>query len=246
MEATRRVLIVDNDEAFLRSTSELLSEEGYICDCVKSADEARNAISNHSYQLSIADIDMPGNKELELVRDLQNIQDPVPVILVTDHPSVDSAIETFGLPVSDYLTKPLDSGELLAKVRLSVERSEILRAIILRRKKQQQWHEELIELEDLLQTTRNLDNDAAIVQFQAITLLSITHSLSSLKHINDSLLLHRDEQSVRLAKLTTALQETIEVLMSTKTAFKSKELGTLRRSLEKLLGESDSESLLNQ
>ena len=77
------ILIADDEETFLRSTARLLHREGYDCDCALDADRAVEMLRTGRYDLLIADIKMPGNPNLKLVRDVQQLAAGMPVILVT-------------------------------------------------------------------------------------------------------------------------------------------------------------------
>ena len=89
-------------------TADLLRKEGYHCDCALDAATAAEMLRSDRYELLIADIKMPGNPQLELIKDLPNIAQDVPVILVTGYPSLNSAIQSVQMPVAAYLVKPVD------------------------------------------------------------------------------------------------------------------------------------------
>ena len=237
-----RVLLADREQAFLRSTAQLLAEEGYVCDCVQSVHKAKDALSEYPFDLLIVNVNMPGNEALELIHEIHYRQEELPVILVADSPSIDSAVQSIALPVTAYLAKPLDLNEFLSKVKASLEHSRILRAVGNRRKEVFKWRDRLQELENFIRTTRVNGNSTAVADFQACTLQNITSSLLDLKRVNDALLLSRQDQTMHLAKFVAATREAIEVFEATKTAFKSKEIGAVRRRFERLLSEVDATS----
>ncbi|MCK5381428.1 MAG: response regulator, partial [Candidatus Latescibacteria bacterium] len=116
-----RILIVDDDETFLFSTADLLRREGYTCDCAPDAAAAAERLRAEDYDLLIADIKMPDNKELVFIRDVPRIAEGMPIILVTGYPSLYSAIQSIQLPVVAYMIKPIDFDELLERVQRSIE-----------------------------------------------------------------------------------------------------------------------------
>ena len=93
---------------------------------------------------------MPGNSELEFVRDLPNIAENVPVILVTGYPLVNSAIESVKLRVEAYLIKPLDFQELLGHVHIAVEHFQVYCSVRNIKQRLQYWHDGLGDIEELL------------------------------------------------------------------------------------------------
>jgi len=73
MAELARIVIADDDEAFFHSTAELLSGRGYNCCYAASVGAARDLLAEGDVSVLIADITMPGNQELELVRELPAI-----------------------------------------------------------------------------------------------------------------------------------------------------------------------------
>ena len=112
-KSSGKIIIADDEQTFLMATAQLLRNEGFECDCARDAAEALRKMSANSYDLIIADIKMQGNSDLELVKRLSQMQDPVSIILVTGYPSQQTAIESVSLPVAAYLIKPVDFAELL-------------------------------------------------------------------------------------------------------------------------------------
>lgn len=116
-----RILIADDEDVFLESTADLLRREGYECDCVIDATAVVEKMKSSRYDLLIADINMPGNKELELIKELSVIEGRLPVILATGNPAFHSEFQSIEHPVIAYMYKPLEFDKLLAQVRISIE-----------------------------------------------------------------------------------------------------------------------------
>lgn len=81
--SNRTILLADDEPSFREATADLLRREGYACDEAASADAVQAALQQECYDLLIADIRMPGNPNLRIVRDAQNLVPGLPVILVT-------------------------------------------------------------------------------------------------------------------------------------------------------------------
>lgn len=237
-----RILIADDEETFLLSTADLLRREGYHCACAGDAIMAAEMLKNDEYDLLIADIKMEGNLELELIRNLRQIVGYMPVILVTGYPSVRSAIQSIQLPVVAYLVKPIEFNELLAQVQSSIKNYQFFRAVQNLRKRLTDWSENLKDIKEVQEVTPKGVTSAPIDSFLTLTFQNIFGALSDLKCLTKSFSKGSPEQEVchllncpRLTALKGALVETIDVLEKTKSAFKSKELGNLRRKLEELV-----------
>ena len=108
-----RVLIADDDEAFRTATTAFLRRQGFDCESARDSSTATEKLRDADFELLISDINMPGNAGLEFVEKLPEIAAALPVILLTGHPSVQSAARSVRLRVAAYLVKPCDAEELL-------------------------------------------------------------------------------------------------------------------------------------
>jgi len=235
-----RTLLVDDEEVFLLSTAELLRDEGYACDCAADAATAIKMLHCNRYDILIADVKMPGNEKLQLIQNLPRIAEGIPVILVTSYPSLDSAIQAIQLSVSAYVLKPFDFNDFLRQVKRAIERSQTQRAIYDIRHHLQDWHNTV---------QRSVDTDdplsafsASVSTFFTLAFSNIVRILVDLQNIVEAVAPSEGKQNVcrllgcpRSIVFIEALRETISVLEKTRSAFKSKELGALRRKLEKIL-----------
>lgn len=239
-----RILIADDEETFLYSTADLLREEGYECDCASDSKTVIEMVTASRYDVLITDINMPGNSELELLKDISKINEGMAVILVTGYPSVNSAIRSIQLRVVAYMVKPLKFDELLAQVKASIERTRTYHAVCKTKQRLEKWGEDLGNIEKLMGKESSGMLTIPINTFFMFTLRNITDALLDLKHLTDELAVQGDEQYVcerlecsRLTTLKDGLAESVEVLEKTKRAFKSKDLGILRRKLKVLVEE---------
>lgn len=237
-----RILIADDEETFLHSTADLFRREGYECDCAPDADIAAEKLRGGHYDLLIADIKMPGNSDLELIRDLPRAAKGMPVILVTGCPSMQSAIQSIQLPVMAYMVKPVDFEDLLMKTQAAIDRFRTYRAVCITRERLQNWRQDLESIERWTSLTPRDPPSGTIDAFLTLTLRNIVGCLADLKHLTEALSAHRTEQDAcqilncpRAAAITEALAETVEVLEKTKRAFKSKDVAKVRRKLQALV-----------
>jgi FixJ family two-component response regulator len=242
-----RILIVDDDEVFLESTTDLLHREGYACDCVGDITGAMRLLGENRYDLLIADIKMPGNSELGLIRNMPDLAQGMPVIIVTGHPWLGSAIESVRLGVKAYLVKPLDFEELLQEVRAAIGCSQSYRSIQEIKQRLQYWYEGLGDMEKLLTKESQNGLPVQINGFIELTFRNIIDGLFDIKHITGILAESNGQEQVchlfncpRLDSLRKGMAETIEVLEKTKSAFKSRDLGVIRGRLEELISSKPS------
>ena len=245
MSTADSILIVDDEVGFCQSTAELFRRDGYACDCASDADEALEKLKTNQYDVLISDIKMPGNPDLRLLRQMQQLSPATPVILVTGYPSVDSAISAISLSVVAYLKKPVDLAELRAHVQNSVQRSRSHRTVShVRRLLQRCVHDlEDIEREQQLSKAAGGQAGAAI---QTGTIQALIACLSELLNLEAASGSRKTVENVcevvncpqgRIYR--KALLDAIEVLKETKNRFKSKGLANLRTRLESVLEGSE-------
>ncbi len=236
-----RILIADDEETFLFSTAALLREEGYECDCASDSRTVIEMVKASRYDILISDINMPGNSELELLKDLSEIVKGMPVILMTGYPSVSSAVKSIQLHVVAYMVKPFQFDKLLAQVKTSVEYSRTYRTICNMKQRLEEWSKDLDNIEKV--TGKTSDDVLPVNTFFMLTLRNIADALLDLKQLTDELAMQSSEQHVcnllecsRLNELKDGLVESVKVMEKTKRAFKSKDLGVLRKKLKVLVG----------
>ena len=241
-ETAGRILLADDEQTFRESTGELLRKEGYQCDCVPDAPCAIVKLSQNSYDLLIADIKMPGNPELELIKKLPELANGMAVILVTAFPSQKSAIEAVELPVTAYMVKPIDFEELKKNVAEVILRKNIFRAFFDTKQRLANWQKHIQDIEESLKEKNRNEFSASVKSFLDFTLGNINAAMKDVKNLTYILTNEQPEPIVcnllncpRLTTLTEGLLATIRAIEKTKSSFKSPELGELRMRLEHLL-----------
>lgn len=238
MTTAGRILLADDDDTFVAAAAELLRREGYECEVVNDGPSALARASEKQFDLLITDLEMPGNADLQLVRDISETHGGLPVIILTGYPSVRSAIACIELPVAAYLSKPIDFPVLSKKVREAVTRFRSYQVMQSTETRLKTYREDIANATAVLPAAGGSPIDV----FLALTLRNVMGSLTDLEQLGKAL----NAQSVqahpcqllncpRGGQLRDAVQETINVLEETKGAFKSKTLGDLRHRLELLL-----------
>lgn len=252
-----RILIADDEPTFLTSTAELLRREGFAVDTAADATSAVAAIAaarsatagsawgEGAFDLLITDLEMPGNADLDLVRQVAHLSGGLPIIIITGFPSVRSAVASIELPVAAYLVKPVHFPDLLARVTQAVARFRSYRAVqAAEARLEARATTALGEVRDtLLTTSPTAPASSEIDQFLGLTLRNVMGSLTDLEQLGRALAGQATGEGhpcqlincPRGAQLRAAIEETISVLEATRASFKSKALGDLRHKLELVL-----------
>jgi CheY-like chemotaxis protein len=234
--ARGRILLADDEQTFLQSTADLLRREGYECDTVPDAAGALERVEASSYDLLISDLEMPGNQDLALIRKVAEIAGGLPVIILTGFPSTRSAIAAIDLPVCGYLLKPVALPDLLERVAMAVARFRSYQVMRGAEERLRHWSADYARMSGPGAPAGGVD------AFLALTLRNVMGSLSDLEQLGRALSGASPDRHAcqilncpRGAQLLEAVRETTRVLEQTKGAFKSKQLGELRRTLELVL-----------
>lgn len=119
------ILLADDEDIFREMTAKLLRARGYVCDTVEDSDNAVKALHSQEYQLFITDIKMPGNYDLAFFHQYNHLFKKTPTIVVTAFPSIDTAIDSLRNGICDYLFKPIDFNELIAKIEKVLSKDRI-------------------------------------------------------------------------------------------------------------------------
>ncbi len=119
-----RILLVEDDEELGRATEQGL-KTSFAVDWVKSAELAESAISTVDYELLILDINLPGKSGLSLLRELRKKKVLTPLLLLTARNAVEHRVEGLNAGADDYLIKPFDLDELIARCGALLRRGEV-------------------------------------------------------------------------------------------------------------------------
>ena len=116
-----RILLIEDDSRLGKAIYEGLRDE-YACDWFQSAEDGEHAIGSVEYDIIILDINLPGKSGLELLATLRGSENPIPVLLLTARDAPSQRVEGLDAGADDYLIKPFDFEELLARVRALLRR----------------------------------------------------------------------------------------------------------------------------
>jgi DNA-binding response OmpR family regulator len=239
------ILLADDEPTFLVATSELLRNEGYICDCAANGTDALKILSAKEYDLLVADIKMPGNSNLELIKEVNNKFPLTNIILVTAYPSQQTAIEAIGLKVSSYVVKPFDFETLIKDIRSAIKTSKLSKIVKKTKNNLSQWINEMEYIEYALEKGKCDMFENSLNSFLIINSEKITEIFDNIKNISNLIADIKPDaeacdvmQCPKLSELTDGLVQAVTSIEKTKDLYKSKQLGILRTKLEKLLDET--------
>jgi two-component system response regulator QseB len=117
-----RVLVVEDDPMIGRAVVAGLHEQGYAVDWVRDGAEAELALAHAVYDVALLDLALPRKDGLEVLKGVRRAKNDLPVLIITARDAVADRIAGLDSGADDYLVKPFDLDELLARTRAVVRR----------------------------------------------------------------------------------------------------------------------------
>lgn len=119
-----RVLLVDDETIFTKNMSKLLTNRGYQVVAANSGDGAIRELEQNAFDVIVLDLKMPGMDGISTLKEIMKLGLFTETLILTGHGSIDSALEAMKLGAYDYLTKPCEIDELVAKIEAAWAKKE--------------------------------------------------------------------------------------------------------------------------
>jgi DNA-binding response OmpR family regulator len=120
-----RLLLVDDEERFVETLRKRLTARGLYVEGVHSGEAALALLQTRPFDVVLLDVRMPGMDGIQTLREIKKLQPLVQVILLSGNASINTAIEGMRLGATDYLLKPAEIEEVMAKVEEAFERKRL-------------------------------------------------------------------------------------------------------------------------
>ena len=119
-----RILLIDDEAAFTKNMSKLLSYRGYRVDTAESGDKAIRMLEEKEFDVIVLDLKMPGMDGIATLKEIKQLGLFTETLILTGHGSIDTALEAMKLGAYDYLTKPCDIDELVDMIEGAWEKKD--------------------------------------------------------------------------------------------------------------------------
>ena len=121
-----KILIIDDEKAICNTLKEILQYEKYDVDIANDGEEGVKKAKAELYDLVLCDIKMPKMDGLEVLAMLQQINPEMPVVMISGHGTIETAVDAIRKGAYDYISKPPDLNRLLITVRNALDRSTLI------------------------------------------------------------------------------------------------------------------------
>ncbi|QTA37480.1 response regulator [Thermosipho ferrireducens] len=117
-----KILVVDDERNIRMLVEKFLEEKNFEVEAIVSAEEAFELLRTNEYDLVATDIKLPGKSGIELIRELRNSGETVPILIISAYAKPEVLSEAFKYGNVDFLSKPFTKEELFAKIQELLEK----------------------------------------------------------------------------------------------------------------------------
>ena len=191
MGTSHSILIIDDEPNLRRSLGLILQRAGYVITTASNASEAMHVLQAGAYDLAFLDIKLPDQNGLELLPRIRKLYPEMPILILTAHATLDTAIGAVRLGARDYLLKPIDPESILNRVEA-----------ILKEARPKRRREITSQLQSLLSELQSIDGKEA----QESVLHKTPPATDPARYLNcGPIVLDRHTHSVTLNECNTSL-----------------------------------------
>jgi DNA-binding NtrC family response regulator len=120
------ILVIDDEKSIRSTLKDILEHEGFNTEVASNGQEAIELFSKSQFDAVLCDIKMPGMDGIEVLEKLQEIANDVPVIMISGHGTIDTAVEAIKKGAFDFIEKPPDLNRLLITIRNAMDKTTLI------------------------------------------------------------------------------------------------------------------------
>jgi two-component system nitrogen regulation response regulator NtrX len=120
------ILVIDDEKSIRSTLKDILEHEGFTIELASNGTEALELFSKSQFDAVLCDIKMPGMDGIEVLEKLQEIADDVPVIMISGHGTIDTAVDAIKKGAFDFIEKPPDLNRLLITIRNAMDKTNLI------------------------------------------------------------------------------------------------------------------------
>ncbi|NJB83764.1 sigma-54-dependent transcriptional regulator [Wenyingzhuangia aestuarii] len=123
-----KILIIEDEDAIRRVLKRIIADENkaYLVEDVEDGIKGLELVQAHDYDLILCDIKMPKMDGVEVLEKLKELKPEIPVIMISGHGDLDTAVQTMRMGAYDYISKPPDLNRLLNTVRNALDQKQLI------------------------------------------------------------------------------------------------------------------------
>ncbi len=154
------ILVIDDEKSIRNSLKEVLEYEKHTVDLAMEGMEGLELFKNNQYDVVLCDIKMPKMDGIEVLEKIFEISGEVPVIMISGHGNIDTAVEAIKKGAFDFIEKPLDLNRLLITIRNAMDKSSLITEAKVLKRKVSKTHEMVGESKAIRQVKEMIERVA--------------------------------------------------------------------------------------
>lgn len=120
------ILVIDDEKSIRSTLKDILEHEGFTIELASNGAEALELFSKNQFDAVLCDIKMPGMDGIEVLEKIQETANDVPIIMISGHGTIDTAVEAIKKGAFDFIEKPPDLNRLLITIRNAMDKTSLI------------------------------------------------------------------------------------------------------------------------
>lgn len=154
------ILIIDDEKAIRKTLGEILSYEGYKIDEAGDGEEGLKRFKEKNYDVVLCDIKMPKIDGIEFLDKAGEVNPDIPIIMISGHGTIETAVEAVKKGAYDYVSKPPDLNRLLITIRNAMDKTDLVTETKVLRRKASKVEEMIGESAPIIKIKETIDKVA--------------------------------------------------------------------------------------
>lgn len=154
------ILIIDDERSIRNTMKDILEFEGHSCVLAEDGPKGIDAVSKSAFDIVFCDIKMPEMDGIEVLEKIQELAPEVPVVMISGHGTIDTAVECLKKGAYDFIQKPLDLNRILITLKNATDKSTLVKETKILKKKINRVPEIVGESEPIMNIKRMIDRVA--------------------------------------------------------------------------------------
>ncbi len=121
-----KILVIDDERSIRNTLKDILEYEQYQVDLAEEGNKGLDMLKKNEYDIILCDIKMPGMDGIEVLEKMQELAVDAPVVMISGHGNIDTAVESIKKGAYDFIEKPLDLNRLLITIRNAMDKSNLM------------------------------------------------------------------------------------------------------------------------
>ncbi len=130
-----RILVIDDERSIRNTLKDILEFEKYQVELAEDGFKALELLKTNDFDVILCDIKMPGMDGIEVLQKVEELKPDTPVVMISGHGNIDTAVESIKKGAFDFIEKPLDLNRLLITLRNAMDKSSLITETKVLRKK---------------------------------------------------------------------------------------------------------------